>query len=93
MVLSTIASIFSSINQPISSSYLPFSIFGILHATRIACAYRGVTRAGGYDSRIGLFQAGLVPIILVLGGTTITSILLGSTPGWVYTPIPLINYG
>lgn len=31
----------------------PFSIFAIIHATRIACAYRGGARAGGFDDRLG----------------------------------------
>lgn len=33
-----------------------------------------------------------MPTILVLGGTTITNVLLGIVPGWVITPLPIINY-
>ncbi|SCV69790.1 BQ2448_1184 [Microbotryum intermedium] len=71
----------------------PFTLFAIIHAVRIACAYRGVARAGGWDHRIGLFQAFTVPLVLILGGTTITSILMGAVPGWLISPIPVATYG
>lgn len=93
-MLSTVLTTFQSISlPPLHATYLPFSIFSILHAVRIACAYRGVTRSGGYDDQIGLVQASIVPVVLVLGGTTITSLLLGNIPGWCITPLGIINYG
>ncbi|GAA5974261.1 hypothetical protein JCM21900_003024 [Sporobolomyces salmonicolor] len=72
---------------------IPFSIFAISHATRVACAYRGVARAGGYDKQLGNLQAAIVPLVLVLGGSTISSVLLGNVPGWVISPIPVVTYG
>ncbi|KAK4048189.1 hypothetical protein OIV83_004894 [Microbotryomycetes sp. JL201] len=74
------------------STYIPFSFFSILHAVRIACAYRGAARAGGYDHKLGNFQAALVPVILILGGTTITNVLMGIVPGWLISPIPVLTY-
>lgn len=91
----------------------PFSIFSIIHATRIACAYRGGAQAGGFNDRIGsefvsnatrcstdrlgcnlaVFQAALVPLILILGGTTVTGMLMGIVPGWLISPIPVATYG
>ncbi|BGP48994.1 hypothetical protein JCM10450v2_004873 [Rhodotorula kratochvilovae] len=72
---------------------VPFSLFAIAHAVRVACAYRGVARAGGYDKQLGNLQAALVPLVLILGGSTISSVLLGLVPGWVITPIPVLTYG
>lgn len=87
---------------------------------RIACAYRGGARAGGFDDRIGceylsvaeqresgkrvnggltlqpwptVFQAACVPLVLILGGTTITNVLMGAVPGWLISPIPVATYG
>ncbi|KAM0789388.1 hypothetical protein ACM66B_000217 [Microbotryomycetes sp. NB124-2] len=74
------------------STYIPFSFFSILHAVRIACAYRGAARAGGYDHKLGNFQAALVPVILILGGTTITNVLMGIVPGWLISPMPVLTY-
>ena len=117
----------------------PFSLFAVLHCTRIACAYRGGARAGGFDDRLGSeflrrnpsagqwqapsrgaarhvsgprrarsrakadephrmcdltdFQAALVPLMLVFGGTTITGMLMGNPPGWLITPVPILTYG
>ena len=31
----------------------PFSLFAIIHAVRVACVYRGIARAGGYDDKLG----------------------------------------
>lgn len=31
----------------------PFTIFAVIHAVRIACVYRGIARAGGYDRQLG----------------------------------------
>ncbi|KAL8280789.1 hypothetical protein RQP46_006793 [Phenoliferia psychrophenolica] len=70
----------------------PFSIFSFIHATRIACAYRGAARGGGYDDRLGNIQAMLVPCVLVLGGTTVTGVLMGIIPGWLISPIPIATY-
>lgn len=33
--------------------FRPFSLFAVIHCTRIACAYRGGARAGGFDDRLG----------------------------------------
>lgn len=38
-------------------------------------------------------QAALVPLVLILGGSTVSSILLGLVPGWVVTPVPVATYG
>ncbi|KAM0748633.1 hypothetical protein T439DRAFT_316530 [Meredithblackwellia eburnea MCA 4105] len=72
--------------------YLPFSIFAVIHGTRIACAYRGAARKGGYDDRIGWIQAAIVPCVLIFGGTTVTGALLGIIPGWLISPVPLATY-
>ncbi|GAA5890566.1 hypothetical protein JCM8208_004917 [Rhodotorula glutinis] len=72
---------------------VPFSLFAIAHAVRVACAYRGIARAGGYDTQLGNLQAALVPLVLILGGSTVSSVLLGLVPGWVVTPIPVATYG
>ncbi|GAA5836612.1 hypothetical protein JCM11251_002677 [Rhodosporidiobolus azoricus] len=72
---------------------LPFSIFAILHAVRVACVYRGISKAGGYDSQLGNLQAAIVPLVLILGGSTVSSVLLGLVPGWVVTPVPVLTYG
>ncbi|GAA5929433.1 uncharacterized protein JCM15063_004148 [Sporobolomyces koalae] len=74
-------------------SYIPFSIFALLHATRITAAYRGVTRKGGYDAQIGNLQAAIVTLVLILGGGTVSNVLLGTVPGWVVSPIPILTYG
>ncbi|GAA6062154.1 hypothetical protein JCM10212_002366 [Sporobolomyces blumeae] len=72
---------------------IPFSIFALLHATRVTAAYRGVARAGGYDGQIGDLQAAVVTLVLVLGGSTVSNVLLGTVPGWVVSPIPVLTYG
>ncbi|GAA6005650.1 uncharacterized protein JCM10292_006726 [Rhodotorula paludigena] len=72
---------------------VPFSLFAIAHAIRVACVYRGIARAGGYDSQLGNLQAAIVPLVLILGGSTVSSVLLGLVPGWVVTPIPVATYG
>ncbi|BGP56162.1 hypothetical protein JCM8202_005930 [Rhodotorula sphaerocarpa] len=79
-------------STPVYSS-LPFTIFAVIHAVRIACVYRGIARAGGYDRQLGDLQAAIVPLVLILGGSTVSSILLGLVPGWVITPIPVATYG
>jgi len=38
-------------------------------------------------------QAAIVTLVLVLGGGTISNILLGTVPGWVVSPIPVLTYG
>lgn len=38
-------------------------------------------------------QAAIVPLVLILGGSTVSSVLLGLVPGWVVTPIPVATYG
>ncbi|SGY13995.1 BQ5605_C010g06022 [Microbotryum silenes-dioicae] len=92
-VLSRVYSAHSFLNNNKPHPASPFTLFAIIHAVRIACAYRGVARAGGWDHRIGLFQAFTVPLVLILGGTTITSILMGAVPGWLISPIPVATYG
>lgn len=72
--------------------YTPFSIFAFIHALRVATAYRGAARTGGYEGRISFFQSAIVPAVLILGGSTVTNVLLGIIPGWVITPIPVITY-
>ncbi|KAK4057327.1 hypothetical protein OIO90_001824 [Microbotryomycetes sp. JL221] len=91
-LLSSIKSTQGYLASTTPSVYIPFSLFSILHAVRIACAYRGAARAGGYDHKLGNFQAALVPVILILGGTTITNILMGIVPGWLISPIPVLTY-
>ncbi|KDE06731.1 hypothetical protein MVLG_02927 [Microbotryum lychnidis-dioicae p1A1 Lamole] len=92
-VLSRVYSAYSFLNNNKPHPASPFTLFAIIHAIRIACAFRGVARAGGWDHRIGLFQAFTVPLVLILGGTTITSILMGAVPGWLISPIPVATYG
>ncbi|GAA5854161.1 hypothetical protein JCM8547_008249 [Rhodosporidiobolus lusitaniae] len=72
---------------------IPFSIFAIGHAIRVACVYRGISRAGGYDGQLGNLQAAIVPLVLILGGSTVSSVLLGLVPGWIVTPVPVLTYG
>ncbi|GAA6032573.1 hypothetical protein JCM8097_004822 [Rhodosporidiobolus ruineniae] len=72
---------------------LPFSFFAIIHAIRVACVYRGIARAGGYDAQLGNLQAAIVPLVLILGGSTVSSVLLGLVPGWIITPVPVLTYG
>ncbi|BGP16962.1 hypothetical protein JCM10213v2_004971 [Rhodosporidiobolus nylandii] len=72
---------------------LPFSLFAIAHAIRVACVYRGISKAGGYDAQLGNLQAAIVPLVLILGGSTVSSTLLGLVPGWVITPVPVLTYG
>lgn len=99
--------------------FSPFSIFALVHATRVAAAYRGVARQGGYDHKLGGrclslslshdtprglrltsvddtpkdLQAAIVTLVLVLGGSTVSNLLLGTVPGWVVSPIPVLTYG
>lgn len=40
---------------------IPFSIFAIAHAVRVACVYRGISKAGGYDGQLGSASFHLPP--------------------------------
>ncbi|GAA6002913.1 hypothetical protein JCM10207_001894 [Rhodosporidiobolus poonsookiae] len=72
---------------------IPFSLFAIAHAVRVACVYRGIAVKGGYDKQLGNLQAAIVPLVLILGGGTVSSVMLGLVPGWVITPVPVMTYG
>lgn len=79
-------------STPVYAPFIPFSVFAILHATRIAFAYRNGTKALGIDDRIGLIQAAAFPVILIFSGGTVSSLLLGTVPGWLKDPLALANY-
>ncbi|GAA5947775.1 hypothetical protein JCM3765_001078 [Sporobolomyces pararoseus] len=92
-LLARIGSTHSFLSTTTPHAYIPFSIFALLHATRVTAAYRGVARQGGYDHQIGDLQAAIVTLVLVLGGGTVSNLLLGTIPGWVVSPIPVLTYG
>ncbi|GAA5977926.1 hypothetical protein JCM11641_004335 [Rhodosporidiobolus odoratus] len=92
-LLAQVGSTHNWLSSTLPHPSLPFSIFAIVHAVRIACVYRGISRAGGYDAQLGNLQAAIVPLVLILGGATVSSVLLGLVPGWVVTPVPVLTYG
>ncbi|GAA5988081.1 hypothetical protein JCM10908_002055 [Rhodotorula pacifica] len=91
--LTRIGSTHTWLNSTLVNPALPFTIFAVIHAIRVACVYRGIARAGGYDRQLGDFQAAIVPLVLILGGSTISSVLLGLVPGWIISPVPVATYG
>ena len=34
-----------------------------------------------------------MPLVLILGGTTVTGVLMGQVPGWLLSPLPVLTYG
>ncbi|GAA6005760.1 hypothetical protein JCM11491_003998 [Sporobolomyces phaffii] len=92
-VLARIGAGHSYLSTTTPHSLIPFSIFALLHATRVTAAYRGVARRGGYDHQLGDLQAAIVTLVLVLGGGTVSNLLLGTVPGWVISPVPVLTYG
>lgn len=91
LLLANIHNALATISPPLAP-FVPFSIFGIIHAVRLACAYRQMTKSQGIDNQIGLIQAAAFPVILIFSGTTITSILMGTVPSWLISPLGLLNY-
>ncbi|POY71143.1 hypothetical protein BMF94_5900 [Rhodotorula taiwanensis] len=91
--LTRIGSTHNWLNSTLVYPSFPFTIFAVIHAVRVACVYRGIARAGGYDRQLGDLQAAIVPLVLILGGSTISSVLLGLVPGWIISPVPVATYG
>lgn len=91
--MTRIGSTHNWLNSTLVYPAFPFTIFAVVHAVRVACVYRGIARAGGYDRQLGDLQAAIVPLVLILGGSTVSSVLLGLVPGWIISPIPVATYG
>ncbi|CAK9783117.1 hypothetical protein CC85DRAFT_284132 [Cutaneotrichosporon oleaginosum] len=76
-------------SQTVHDVYFPFVRFSVLHAVRVGIAWAAMTR-GRKPVSVSADLFGF--LVIAWGGGTLVSLLLGTPPAWLVSPVPWVVY-